>query len=56
MKVQRHEAKKVYKNEIQDLYKEGMLAVDKEAKWSNKWVNYSNNFISYLCYLLNSME
>ena len=32
MKVQRHEAKKVYKNEIQDLYKEGMLAVDKEAK------------------------
>jgi len=35
MKVQRHEARKVYKNEIQDLYKEGMLPVDKEAKWSN---------------------
>lgn len=29
MKVQRHEAKRVYKNEIQDLYKEGMLPVDK---------------------------
>ncbi len=56
MKVQRHEAKKVYKNEIQDLYKEGMLAVDKEAKWSDDWVNYSNNFISYPWYLLSSIE
>lgn len=29
MKVQRHEAKLVYKKEIQDLYKEGMLGGDK---------------------------
>lgn len=29
MKIQRHEAKLVYKNVIQDLYKEGMLAGDK---------------------------
>ncbi len=32
MKVQRHEAKKAYKKELADLYKEGMLPVDKEAK------------------------
>ena len=32
MKVQRHEAKNVYKSQITDLYKEGMLPVDKEAK------------------------
>jgi hypothetical protein len=25
MKLQRHEAKKVYKKELEDLYKEGML-------------------------------
>ena len=29
MKIQRHEAKLVYKTVIQDLYKEGMLAGDK---------------------------
>ena len=32
MKVQRHEAKNVYKSQITDVYKEGMLPVDKEAK------------------------
>jgi long-chain acyl-CoA synthetase len=32
MKIQRHEARRVYKKEVQDLYKEGMLPVDKEKK------------------------
>ena len=30
MKIQRHEAKKYYKKQIEDLYKEGMLKTDKK--------------------------
>lgn len=30
MKIQRHEAKKVYRSVVDDLYKEGMLKLDKK--------------------------
>lgn len=33
MKIQRHEAKKVYRGIIDELYKEGMLKMEK--KWSS---------------------
>lgn len=32
MKIQRHEARKYYKAQIADLYKEGMLKIDKKEK------------------------
>lgn len=35
MKIQRHEAKKYYKGQVEQLYKEGMLKTDK--KWLIKY-------------------
>ena len=44
MKIQRHEAKKYYKAQVEQLYKEGLLKTDK--KWLIKyyWFEFKHSF------------